>query len=55
MAAACLVDPGVTVEELAGIASIDCREVEPGTPSQVAQQGESYRQWLSLYQSLEWR
>ena len=47
-------DPSLSLDHAAEIASNDCEEVEPSTPSEVAQYVEHYHQWLHLSKRLEW-
>ncbi len=54
MIAAVAATPSLTLQEAAEAAADDCEEVEPAAPSQIAQYEEYYRQWLHMYDRLEW-
>ena len=48
------VQTGADLDEMMEEASSDFEEVQPGAPTETAQYQEHHRQWLRLYQRLEW-
>ena len=54
LAAAVSSDPSLEIKQVAESAADDCIEVEPGTPSEVAEYEAHYYQWLRLYERMEW-
>ena len=52
IAAAVSTNASLTLEQAAETAARDCQEVQPGTPSDIAQHQEHYQDWLNLYSRL---